>query len=330
MCENLSVTDIPGGDASVSTCSTDTVKCNGCDNDFKEDAEYREHIKTCQPLGLMKIQSTTMNGTANVMEDNKCAVCQHPSENVEQLTQHILQTHGGTGKGKEIKCPHCDLVCKEDKFIDQHIRERHYLKCGKCEEMLESENTLQEHVRKVHIVSCNHCNYESDSKEGVNKHTRSAHPGMSVVICGVCASSFVSVEECIGHINSHEEWCPQTIPEVPIFPCDQFPQCNQTFLNIRDLRAHKESIHGVSSLPSGNRNNFDLKFQEIRNYQDFYYRQMNITQLDQSALIGDLANRLSTQETTSKILIEECKRLARIIEQHESCLLYTSPSPRDS
>ena len=118
----------------------------------------------------------------------------------------------------------------ENTFIDQHIREKHYLKCSKCEEMLENDYTLQEHVRKVHMVSCNHCNYESDNKEGVNKHTRSAHPGMSVVICGVCASSFVSVEECIGHINSHEAWCPQTTPEVPTFPCDQVPHCNQTFL----------------------------------------------------------------------------------------------------
>ena len=99
--------------------------------------------------------------------------------------------------------------------------------------MFDSANNLQEHARKTHMESCDYCNYESQSKEALNKHVRSAHPGLSVVICGICALSFVSIEECTAHINGHQSWSSQPETEVRTFPCDQFPQCNDTFLNIR-------------------------------------------------------------------------------------------------
>ena len=61
------------------------------------------------------------------------------------------------------------------------------------------------------------------NKAAIEKHIRIAHQAEIVVICGECAKSFISEEECNIRINLHNA-SHDNSSDIPTFPCDQFPQ----------------------------------------------------------------------------------------------------------
>lgn len=96
---------------------------------------------------------------------------------------------------------------------------------------------------------CNHGNYSSVNMAALEKHTRSVHPAEGVIICGECAKSFVSYQEGYRHVNNHNA-SETGSDEVPIYPCDLYPTCNQLFLSIKELNHHKKTTHvEINTIP---------------------------------------------------------------------------------
>ena len=74
------------------------------------------------------------------------------------------------------------------------------------------------------------------------------------MICGVYSKSFDTKNECVRHLDSHQNTYLDTNP-IPTFPCDE---CNDMFLQISILKTHKIEIHKS--------NNSEKTLNEISDY----------------------------------------------------------------
>ena len=185
-------------------------KCMMCNDEFSNVGALNEHKEVihsdpvqqselkynCDKCDFKTINENTLSvhiGTSHegyleqqpINSSETCSACQHQTENMTTLIKHVMEMHGGSEEFKEIKCPHCEAILSEERKLEEHIQDIHQLKCSDCEKTFQKADALQQHTSTEHMQSCNHCNYESVSKDAVNKHIRSAHPGLSVVICGV-------------------------------------------------------------------------------------------------------------------------------------------------
>ena len=112
--------------------------------------------------------------------------------------------------------------------------------------------------------------------------------------------------------------------EILTFPCDQFPQCNNTYLNIKALKEHKESDH--PPLMNERHTNDNELLREIRKYQDFYHNQINMVQLDHTGALVELGHKVSTQQTIINIFTEQCRQLMDKVDKLEQLVKHCQPT----
>ena len=194
-------------------------------------------------------------------DDFKCSLCYAPMLSLGHLLQHIESDHKNESKVKSYNCPQCNKMYDIKENLIYHMNAYHYVKCSECQVIYNNENILSEHIRNDHLMECNICNYSAINPSVLDKHMRSMHPAEIVVICGVCAKSFTSEKECYAHIREHNN---NSLVEALTFPCDQFPECNETFFNIKHLKDHKIKAH---SKITSKYDDLEIK-KEIKNIED--------------------------------------------------------------
>lgn len=141
---------------------------------------------------------------------HKCLKCEHTTETIDQLKEHMLIEHdikiediedlentrvpqiNSQGKMKTFKCKQCKYIAvTKGEFWSHakfHIKSEKLLSCSKCPFVTEYKHHLEYHMRN-HLGSkpfrCNKCNYSCVNKSMLNSHLKS-HSNIYQYRCSDC------------------------------------------------------------------------------------------------------------------------------------------------
>ena len=130
-----------------------------------------------------------------------CPVCQCESFSQFELCTHQMEIDddlkaflkeyspkGSFVASDELKCEHCDLVCKNSKGLKQHIGKMHevqrkHSQCPQCNKRFKNKYAVRFHLRQVHEkttrVECPQCGKSMYNKYWLQEHLRTTHSAYS-------------------------------------------------------------------------------------------------------------------------------------------------------
>ena len=140
--------------------------------------------------------------------------------------------------------------------------------CSLCKVAINGVN-LKEHIDNTHVSSSKENKLNNLLTKDIsfnfddnNVNIEGNNYKENLVICGVCAKSFDTKFQCINHMNKHDDIILNS-EAVPIFPCDE---CNNTYIDISELKYHKINVHNTSYRNHINNEGMNSKLEDLLIY----------------------------------------------------------------
>ena len=170
-----------------------------------------------------------------------CYICQ-PKKHFKmsgKLRTHFSKVHDTTAQKRNIKCTKCGFVATKFEFMNDHIKQNHYLdydknenstenndnkmsnlngKCDKCDLKFPNFQSLKNHVRLHHerkmIYKCEKCDYGATRPSNLERHIKWVHERKYNFKCDFCGKKNMGSKDCLlKHIRRYH-------PDAPKKKCE--------------------------------------------------------------------------------------------------------------
>ncbi|XP_044729726.1 zinc finger protein 58-like [Chrysoperla carnea] len=225
--------------------------CTVCDEMFDDNDTYEDHFKTVHGISSKKTGpfykceecSKQFNHKSNYLVHTlihsgikpfACKDCGKKFHLKQNLVGHSL-TH--LESRKELKCTHCDKVCKTQYILDRHLKthipeyERYKYKCEVCSRKFVALENLEIHFEISHKnidYICDQCGKVFKTKSLLSAHSN-IHKNLSFK-CPLCPKVFKSTTALNSHKLTHVE---------KAYACEE---CGKKFSQRRQLTVHS-TVH---------------------------------------------------------------------------------------
>ena len=152
---------------------------------------------------------------------------------------------------------------------------------------------------RLAYYNCAFCNLKTNMSKTLVIHMEMEHKGKQIN-CNFCVKDFESSELFLDHVKSVHKKCKDV---HGIYPCDE---CGKVFSDRYRLESHKGTVHHIEVSVC------EFCSNEFKN-KDYLRIHINRVHKDHDNAVCDV-----------------CSKVFRNRSLLYSCLLYTSPSPRDS
>ena len=209
-------------------------ECTTCVRVFSSSDELQDHnaAEHCSVSNLGEKRSSNRSASIEHIEDihtNECVCqeCTFVTNTIRSETNHTDSEHTST---QDISCPHCDYKTTDEKYLTEHIKQKHNNQCEHCDQNFTQKSNLLEHQRSDHVVSTNQCMmcklYFATNNE-LERHIKEEHSQL----CEVCEETFATRSELVNHVDLNHS-----------FKCNY---CEIVTTTMEKMGKHVEDCHTI-------------------------------------------------------------------------------------
>ena len=180
-------------------------ECTTCVRVFSSSEELQDHIAAehASVSNLCEKMSSNRSALIEHVEDahvHECG-CQECTFVTNTIGSQTNTSDSEQTSTQDISCPHCDYKTTDEKYLTEHMKQKHNNQCEHCDQNFTQKSNLLEHQRSNHDVSTNQCMmcklYFATNNE-LEKHMKEEHSQ----VCEVCEEIFATRSELKNHVDS--------------------------------------------------------------------------------------------------------------------------------